>query len=247
MATTRCLILGCTEAKRKDDDDLPAWERYNGPTFQVMRRFLREAEPQLQDVDIYILSAEYGLIDADQPVADYDRRMTTARAAELRPEVSKRLREILGQYYDEVFISLSQAYLEAVDDLDTMGADGTQMTVSQTTMGQRLTELKRWLYRLPEEDRSKARPAPAVTGQAVLRGQRIEATKDQVLNLARRALVDGLGRPHNYRTWYALVDGEKVSTKWLASLLSGLPVSEFQASEARRVLRQLGVEVHYEA
>jgi hypothetical protein len=249
MATTRCLILGCTEAKRKDDDDLPAWERYNGPTFQVMRRFLREAEPQLQDVDIYILSAEYGLIDADQPVADYDRRMTTARATELRPEVSKRLREILGQGYDEVFISLSRAYLEAVDDLDTMGADGTQMTVSQTTMGKRLTELKRWLYCFPEEDRSKARPAPTahVTGQAVLRGREIEATKDQVLNLARRALVDGLGRPHNFRTWYALVDGEKVSTKWLASLLSELPVSEFQASEARRVLRQLGVEVHHEA
>ncbi len=188
---TRCLILGCTEAKCSDTGKLPALERYDGPTFRVVRRFLREADPHLRDVEIYVLSAEYGLIGVDQPIADYDRRMTTARAAELRPEVSKRLREILSRDYDEVFVSLSQIYLETVGGLGNLGPDGSKVIISQATMGKRLTELKRWLYRLPEESLSKGRSTPKarVSGQATL----------------------------------------------------------FQASEARRVLGQLGIAVYQEA
>jgi hypothetical protein len=248
MNMMRCLILGCTEAKRDASGSLPALERYNGPTFQVVRRFLREAGPQLKDVDIYVLSAEYGLISVDKPIADYDRRMTTARAAELRPEVSKRLREILSQGYDEVFVSLSQVYLEAVGSLDALGSDGARVIVSRAAMGRRLTELKRWLYHLPDEPLAPERSEPTVrgTGQATLCGQRIAATTDEVVTLARQALADGLGKPRNFRSWYALVDGEKVSTKWLVSLLLGLDVSEFQASEARRVLGQLGVDVYHD-
>ena len=245
---TRCLILGCTEAKRHDDGELSALERYNGPTFQVLRRFLEEAESELKDVDVYVLSAKHGLIAADEPIESYDRRMTPARAIELRPGVSDRLREILSKRFDEVFISLSQLYLQTLDGFEALVPDETEVTISQASMGRRLTELKRWLYQLPEGAIASEREESTVrvSGQATLRGQEIEATAKEVRTQAQRALADGHGKPHNFRSWYALVDGERVSTKWLASLLSGLEVSEFQSSEARRVLRQLGVEVYHD-
>jgi hypothetical protein len=245
---TRCLILGCTEAKRGNGGRLPALKRYNGPTFQVLRRFLREAKPELKDVDVYVLSAEYGLIAADKPIEDYDRLMTITRGAELRPEVSKQLQKILSQGFAEVFVSLSQLYLQAVDSIEGLTPDETELIISQASMGRRLRELKRWLYRLPAGAVGSQREASnvRVTGQATLRGQEFEVTAKEAEALAREALANGSGEPYNFRSWYALVDGVKVSTKWLASLLSGLDVSEFQSSEARRVLKQLGIHVYHD-
>jgi len=244
---TRCLILSCSQAKRSDDGLLPALERYNGPAFRVVRRFLAKADPSLCDVDVYVLSARYGLIAADVPIADYDQRMTTPRAAELRPQVLARLREILDQGYAEVFLSLGHSYLQAVEGFKALVPDGTRVTVSRAAAGRRLTELKRWLYRLPEGASAPERPerSARVTGHATLKGRRIEATPEEVLALARQALAQGRGNPRRFRSWYTLVDGEKVSTKWLVSLLSGLDASEFQASEARRVLGQLGIAVYH--
>jgi len=213
-----------------------------------VRRFLAQADPALRDVAVYVLSARYGLIAGHTPIEDYDRRMTPARAAELRPEALARLKEVLGQGYAEIFLSLGGVYLQAVEGFQAYVPAGTAVIVSRATAGRRLTELKRWLYRLPEGGVLSEPPERAVhvTGRAILKGRPIEMSLEKVLALARQALAEGRGEPHNFRDWYTVVDGEKVNTKWLVSLLSGLTVSEFQASEARRVLRQLGIAVYHD-
>lgn len=244
----RCLLLSCTQTKREDEGLLPTIDRYDGPSFRVVRRFLSDDQSKAGSLDIYVLSAQYGLIDADTPIANYERRMTTARAKELRDDVLAELKAILNRDYDELFILLGRSYRQAIEGLDDLIPSGTKVIISRSTAGRRLTELKRWLYRLPEEAPPVQEPKkPArVTGQAVLRGQHIEATPEQVMKLARQALERGWGKPDRFRRWYALVDGRKVSTKWLASLLSGLEVSEFQASEARRVLAQIGIPMYHD-
>ena len=146
----RCLILGCSEAKRNDREPLPALERYDGPAFHVVRRFLADANPVLRNVDIYVLSAQYGLIASDECVVRYNRRMTATRAAELRPEVLSQLRVILSHHYAELFISLSKLYLQTINGFESSAPNGTQVTISQAAMGKRLTELKHWLYGLPK-------------------------------------------------------------------------------------------------
>ena len=83
------LILSCSQRKRLDEGLLPAVERYDGPAFQVLRRFLRENSSEAPHV--LILSAEHGLISYDRPIAAYDRKMTLARARELRPLVLAKL------------------------------------------------------------------------------------------------------------------------------------------------------------
>jgi hypothetical protein len=79
------LILACSRRKRFDEGLLPAIERYDGPAFRVLRRFLRGGSTNTPNV--FILSAEYGLIAHNLHIATYDKVMTPARACELRPLV----------------------------------------------------------------------------------------------------------------------------------------------------------------
>lgn len=240
---TRCLILSCTQLKKATIDPLPAIERYDGPTFRVLRKFLRDAPPVLHDVEVYVLSAQYGLISAMTPVDYYDMRMTATRAQELHDAVLTKLTTIFSNNFEEALILLGQDYLQAIEGFESVIPSETRIAVLNTTPGKQLTTLKAWLY--------KVQPAPVsqprlieVTGNAVLRGRALQTTPEEVLTLARQALAEQRGNPDNFRGWYALVDGRKVSTKWLASLLFDVSVSEFDASEARRVLQQLGIPVH---
>ena len=64
MALDRLLILGCSQKKRPDSGLLPALDRYDGPMFRVLRKCLRECPGGAQGLETYILSAEFGLMQA---------------------------------------------------------------------------------------------------------------------------------------------------------------------------------------
>ena len=84
----RLLILSCSQRKHETQELLPAIERYNGPLFFVLRHFLRERPRQARQLDVYILSAVYGLIPGNLPIEWYDRKMDLSRAIELQPYVN---------------------------------------------------------------------------------------------------------------------------------------------------------------
>ena len=112
----RCLIVGCSRTKVDSPQPLSAIQRYDGPAFRVIRRYLSQAPEGMQDVDIFVLSAEFGLISAETQISSYDRLMTAARAAELRPSVLEAVRvQICPQSYTEVFLSMGKAYVQAME------------------------------------------------------------------------------------------------------------------------------------
>src|SRR5947209_5490454 len=90
---TRLLIVACSRCKKPAVEQLPAIERYDGPAFRVLRKYLRER--QVSAPKILILSAKYGLIDSAKLIRDYDYRLTPTTAQKLRPGVLKRLGEVL--------------------------------------------------------------------------------------------------------------------------------------------------------
>ena len=109
-ANNRKLILACFPRKRSDDGLLPAIERYDGPAFRILRRFLREGPSEAPD--IHTLSAEYGLICRDLPIAMYDRKMTPARARELRPLVLAELNRMTASLSSpETLVFVGKQYL----------------------------------------------------------------------------------------------------------------------------------------
>jgi len=240
----RLLILACSRRKRSDPELLPALERYDGPTFRVVRKFLRDSPDRAEALDIAVLSAEFGLISADQRMPDYDRRMTAPRAYELRSDTLAALKQKLAPGgYRELFISAPRDYLQALIGCEQFVCRDLVLTISSGTQGRKLTELRDWLHGgrpLPTSSSAGA----ARRGTARIRGVVITLTPAQVLDIARQALAEGRGNPDVYQSWYVEVDGRRVGAKWLVSVVTGLAVSSFVTTEAHSVLARLGCEVH---
>ncbi len=240
----RCLLLGCSNAKVQGENELSAIDRYDGPLFRVLRRYLREhpaGYPQNSSVpDIHVLSAEFGLIPGYRPIPYYDCRMTPQRAEELRPQVIVELKRILkgAEPFNELFIAMGRDYLRALNGWEALIPPWLGVKVSKGSVGKQQSQLYDWLH---------GEPPPASTstpqGTACIRGTRIVLTPQQVLDVACRALAQEKGDPSHYQSWYVQVDDQRVSVKWLVSQITGLPTGAFVTDEARRVLAQLGIEV----
>lgn len=237
----KLLMIACSQSKHSDAGLLPAIERYDGPVFRLLRRFLRQ-QCALQP-DIYILSAEFGLIHYAQPILNYDRRMTRSRAQELQPKIIDDLGHLLSSKpYQELLICVGRDYFFALNGYEALISEGLAVQVAKGASGQKLSELYQWLYGKPPAPSSN-RSIATYQGKARLRGIEMVLTPMQVIEVARCAILEGKDDPTRYKSWYVLVDGQRVSPKWLVSQLTGLPVKEFRAEEARIVLGKLGIEV----
>jgi hypothetical protein len=228
---------------------MPAIERYNGPMWQLLRKFLSEEAEHSRNLEVYGLSAEFGLIPANQPIPMYDREMSEERALELRPRVMEKLKLMLTSGYSRLCLGLSQRYMFALDGWDRWVPTELPVTVTDGPMGVKLAQLKAWLYGKPwQPDQSQSRRLKTPRfpqGKATIKGITLEFTPNDVFEQARLALAQGDKRAYAYREWYVLLDGQRVSPKWLVSLISGQPTSNFDAGAARRVLTALGIDVKH--
>jgi len=139
------LLIACSQRKRTDQNLVPALERYDGNTYRMIRK-LQHVKQWPSNVDILILSAEFGLIAADQPIPFYEKRMDRARAIELRPAVLTALQNCLkgDKQYASLYIDLGKDYLPAIEGFEILYGN-MQITCAQGRIGQRLHNLKCWL------------------------------------------------------------------------------------------------------
>ena len=239
----RLLILSCSQRKRSTQGLLPALERYDGPAYRVLNKFLRVHPSEAQSLDVYILSAEFGLIPASKPIPNYDRRMKPQRAKELQQPTLEELKQILiDKQYMELFISLGKDYLRVLTGYKSLTPANLNVTVSTGAMGYKLGKLRSWLHggtlRLPDNQRGVIQ-----RNKVYLRDVEIAHTPEQIMEIARTALAKEQTVP-KCQMWYVQVAGQQVPLKWLVNQLTGLPVSAFHTNEARRVLQQLGIEIY---
>jgi cytoplasmic iron level regulating protein YaaA (DUF328/UPF0246 family) len=111
----RFLLIGCSQKKNNAAGGIPAIERYQGVVYRVIRKAKREGYWPT-NVDIYIVSARYGLIAASYPIEFYDQKMTSARALELQSEVSQALDTLLSEgKYEEIFINMGKPYMQCIE------------------------------------------------------------------------------------------------------------------------------------
>ncbi len=242
VSDRRLLILSCSQRKRSAPGLLPATERYDGPAFRVLRRFLRE-HPDRTGLDVFVLSAAYGLIPAEYPIAEYDQVMTPQRAAELHNEMLAVFANLIRTGYTGLCLSMSTKYLIALEGWSGLIPLGVSVMVADGPQGVKLAQLKGWLWGETAKEPERKLKAIEPRGIARLRGVELRLMPAQVFEQARAALAeDGTGA-NCFREWYVEVDGQRVAPKWLVRVLTGLPVSAFTTGEARRVLYQLGLHV----
>lgn len=110
--TKQLLVLSCSHVKRDSGCALPAIDVYDGPAYQVLRKYLREHDWPV-DLSVGILSAEHGLLGGLEPIEVYDRRMTQDRAMALRSQCQETLSN-WAKGHSQVHLSLGRDYLPAI-------------------------------------------------------------------------------------------------------------------------------------
>ncbi len=111
------LLLAYSQWKRPASGLLPAIERYDGVNFRVLQKAKREGYLP-ENLDILILSAKYGLIEANTSIENYDLKMTKQQAKELQAEVSRNLDNYLADTnYHEIFVNLGEGRIGGMGGL----------------------------------------------------------------------------------------------------------------------------------
>ena len=148
----KLLVLSCSQAKRDCDGLLPALDRYDGPPYRVLRKFLRDYQWP-EDVSIGVLSARYGLFGILKGIENYDTRMDAATARVKASECSKTLKE-WATYHQKVYLSVGRDYLPAVQPaLDRLKK---KKEVFQGPIGLKMSQIKSFLNNTSSDRREKA-------------------------------------------------------------------------------------------
>jgi hypothetical protein len=142
----RLLVMSCSQRKALEAGPIPAIDRYDGPAFRVLRKYRREVlDPTLT---VLILSAEYGLIEADQQISYYDLRLTRTSASAMRSRVLERARHFLDSNdWKTIGLCAGREYQVALEGLSSLVPDGVPFDLIQGGLGPRLTRLRDWLRR----------------------------------------------------------------------------------------------------
>jgi hypothetical protein len=140
----RLLILSCSQRKRPDRGRLPAIDRYDGPAFRVLRKYLQK-EPE-RKIAVYVLSSQFGLIPGTKQIPNYDRRMTRERATKLKKNIEICLRELLCKHdWTTIGVCLGRDYLATIENVLENTFHSANIAVLAGGLGKRLSAMKRWL------------------------------------------------------------------------------------------------------
>ena len=146
------LVIPCSKRKiSSKDETIPAIDLYNGPFYQTIKKTFRQ-NGMLDNLDILILSAKYGLIPSNKMISNYDQIMTIERAKELKNHVTMEFKELLkDRYYTEIFINLGKTYTIALEESKNL-LDDYNVYWGHGQIGERLHQLKTWLIAIKLKD-----------------------------------------------------------------------------------------------
>lgn len=126
---------------------LPAGDMYSGQQHtRLMQGVKALREEEEHEVDLWILSAGYGLIPADRKIAPYECTFSGMRKAELRSwarelNIPKDFRKVLGCSFDVGIVLLGNDYLEACDLKDPVELGGPTLFVCSSSTAEHVNRI----------------------------------------------------------------------------------------------------------
>jgi hypothetical protein len=140
------LVIACSKRKLETAHPISALDRYDGGTYRTIRKLEREHKLP-QSVDIKIISAKYGLIDARRKIPYYEQKLTAERAQELKDSIITSLRKCVGDVnYEEIYFDLGTDYLAPIESF--VQSVKCKTVVASGRIGIRLRSVKTWLLSL---------------------------------------------------------------------------------------------------
>ena len=129
VSPNEVLILPCGSAKDPASCGMEAFKRYTGPMWKEARKAMGGPEnvmKYLKDagVDVKIISAKFGMMDADKFIGNYDQQLTPERLAEIKADktLTQTIQETLAKYDpDKVRLGTPKNYTDLITDV--MGRD----------------------------------------------------------------------------------------------------------------------------
>lgn len=113
------LVQSCSATKERVDTPVPALDLYDGYFFRIIKKALRTGRFR-SGIDIMIISAEHGVVEPDQKIGYYDRRMDTERADALNDEVVSAIAsKVNSSEYDKIWVNLGEDYLPAINGIES--------------------------------------------------------------------------------------------------------------------------------
>ena len=142
------LIISCSSRKINTLGRMPAFERYDGQSYRIIRKAIREGCFRT-NLDILIISAKFGLLAWDAEIEDYDQLMSKEQAHNLRPSIQENLESFLnGRDYDKLFINMGATYLETLEGFEWKKHFNEKIE-AQGRIGEKSSQLKSWVRGQP--------------------------------------------------------------------------------------------------
>jgi len=109
------LVQSCSATKKDAQNPVKALDLYDGYFFRIIKKAVRAGRFK-PDLDIIIISAKYGVVEPEDEIEYYDRRMDTKRAETLNTDVVAAITDkVEKNRYEKVWVNMGNDYLPAID------------------------------------------------------------------------------------------------------------------------------------
>ena len=145
---SRLLIVPCSQRKITTDIPTAAINVYDGPFYRLLRKNIPIFDNN-NGLDIYIISAKYGLIEPLHEIQTYDQKMDDKQAKRLKPKIRERLLKIIkDKTYSEIYVNTGKSYSLALEGFQgnvKRYSPNTLFRMGHGKIGQRLHDMKEWI------------------------------------------------------------------------------------------------------
>jgi cytoplasmic iron level regulating protein YaaA (DUF328/UPF0246 family) len=141
------MLVSCSATKSSDAELVAAIERYQGTIYKVIKKARRERYWS-SNIDLFIVSARYGLISEYELIEFYEQKMTKDRAMSLQFVVGEVLDNLLDENcYSRIFINLGKNYVLSVQESNRLNLayEARIVQVASGGIGMRLNQTKTWI------------------------------------------------------------------------------------------------------
>ena len=146
----KLLVVSCSGAKNPVTCAVEASKLYKGQLWQALNKHFGGVENvpkglKEAGVDLHVLSAEHGLIPANELIENYDREMTSQRKQDLlgKKEITQNIADVFSRYDPEdVFVAAHKNYRQLIEE-----ATGREFPTFKpgSGIGSQKGELGEWL------------------------------------------------------------------------------------------------------